>query len=486
MVINMFGWQEPFEGKRLYVAKDNSELCKIYDYIKPEDISRIKLSSRNYPTKDNLGIHIFENKIYSSNLVGLCRLKALDDSILCDESGNELLLKVVPRFNIAIVDLLNYISDDDEFDRYLAPQTISNLHHEKGIESLNQNEIFHFFKNEPPIKISGGIIDDTCIITVTVFLSLLKSLCRKPLMGKMITNNANLTAKIKGKIVIEKNIKSNTMRGRNDRFFCRYLQFTEDIPENQILKAALLKSKRFLGSYFKNLNLNGSLYSSLISFCSNSLRNVSDVQCKGSACNGLKFSGCYVYYKPVIATAKMILDDISIESNGSVSTSGYTIPYAISMEKLFEVYVRAYLKKHGIQSYKSNSTTGIQIEKFDKKIDILQEDNILSNPGKYISGSIKPDIILTNINTNTIAVYDVKYKDYRSYSREDRLQLLAYSMILSANNIGIILPTQTESMIFDARSVNTLESRNVKYHQICLGLSDCDDEIANYIKKNQT
>lgn len=49
-----------------------------------------------------------------------------------------------------------------------------------------------------------------------------------------------------------------------------------------------------------------------------------------------------------MAMAKMILDDISIESNGDVSTTGYILPYAISMEKLFEVYVRAYFKKNGM------------------------------------------------------------------------------------------------------------------------------------------
>lgn len=86
----------------------------------------------------------------------------------------------------------------------------------------------------------------------------------------------------------------------------------------------------------------------MISYCSNALRNISDIQCDGEACNGLKFSGCYIYYKPVMAMAKMVLDDISIESNGDVSTTGYILPYAISMEKLFEVYVRAYFKKNGI------------------------------------------------------------------------------------------------------------------------------------------
>lgn len=141
---------------------------------------------------------------------------------------------------------------------------------------------------------------------------------------------------------------------------------------------------------------------------------------------GLKFSGCYIYYKPVMAMAKMILDDISIESNGDVSTTGYILPYAISMEKLFEVYVRAYFKKNGIASYRSKDNTGIRLEKYDNKTDVFLEEEGLENPGKYISGSIKPDLILTDQESGETVVLDVKYKDYRNGdSRDDRLQLLA-------------------------------------------------------------
>lgn len=295
----------------------------------------------------------------------------------------------------------------------------------------------------------------------------------------------NLTGKVKGKIVIEKNIRANTMHGRNDRFYCQYLQFSEDIIENQILKAALKKSKRFVIEYFKDCGKDNNNYTSMISYCSNALRNISDIQCDGEACNGLKFSGCYIYYKPVMAMAKMILDDISIESNGDVSTTGYILPYAISMEKLFEVYVRAYFKKNGIASYRSKDNTGIRLEKYDNKTDVFLEEEGLENPGKYISGSIKPDLILTDQESGETVVLDVKYKDYRNGdSRDDRLQLLAYSMMMNANNIGIILPAQDEVEIFDARRINSMENRVVKYHQMLLGVMKDNPVIANYIKTN--
>ena len=167
------------------------------------------------------------------------------------------------------------------------------------------------------------------------------------------------------------------------------------------------------------------------------------------------------------------------------STTGYIVPYAISMEKLFEVYVRAYLKKNGIESYRSRSDTGIRLEKFDDKTDVFFEEEGLVNPGKYISGSIKPDLVLTDCESGETVVFDVKYKDYTNGdSRNDRLQLLAYSMMMNANNVGIILPAQTDVEIFDARRINSMEHRIVKYHQMLLGIMKDNPTIANYIKDN--
>ena len=251
------------------------------------------------------------------------------------------------------------------------------------------------------------------------------------------------------------------------------------------MKAALKKAKRFIIDYFGDYSKYNNNYASMISYCSNALSHISDIRCSGSACNGLKFSGCYTYYKPVIAMAKMILDDISIESNGDISTTGYIVPYAISMEKLFEVYVRAYLKKNGIDSYRSRNKMGISMEKFDIKRDVFCEEEGLANPGKYISGSIKPDLILKDKESGETVVFDVKYKDYTNGgSRNDRLQLLAYSMMMNANNIGIILPAQDDVEIFDARNINSMENRIIKYHQMLLGMMKDNSIIADYIENN--
>lgn len=479
----MNGWQEPKDGKRIYLITDNTRMDDLSECFQDGDVDRLFISYGE--SRTNLGIHFYRNHLYLSNYVGICRLKTSGGDSLYDSDGNELLLKVVPRFDVTIVELLNFIREDDEFDRYMAPQTISNRHQDKEIEEIDRNEIFYFFENEKPLKVDDKISAENSIITVTVFLTLLRLLCKRPLMGRMLKEEENLTGKVKGKIVVEKNIRTNTMRGRNDRFYCRYLHFTDNIVENQILKAALKKAKRFVVDYFKDYSKGNNNYARMISYCSNALRHISDIQCSGSSCAGLRFSGCYAYYRPVMAMAEMVLNDISIESGGKVNTTGYVVPYAISMEKLFEVYVRAYLKKHGVSSYKEKADKCIRLKKFDSKTDIFQEEKGLSNPGKYIAGSIKPDLVLMNEETGETVVFDVKYKDYRNgSSRNDRLQLLAYSMMMNADNIGIILPAYAEAEIFAARRIHSMEERTVRYHQILLDMKKDNSLVADYIKEN--
>ena len=103
----MNGWQEPKDGKRIYLITDNTRMDGFTDYIKEEDIERLYVTYSE--SRVNLGIHYYRNSLYSSNLVGISRVKSVDAETLYDAEGNELLIKVVPRFNVTVVELLNYI-----------------------------------------------------------------------------------------------------------------------------------------------------------------------------------------------------------------------------------------------------------------------------------------------------------------------------------------------------------------------------------------
>jgi 5-methylcytosine-specific restriction endonuclease McrBC regulatory subunit McrC len=479
------------ENKNFVSAKDNSP---IRDELAKKKINLDNLFLPQRGDVANLGLHKYKNQLYSSNYVGICRLKDKEGKNIKDpDDGKDMILKINPRFPLSVMELLDYIKGDDEFERYLAPQTASKKQSDQEVDSLEKNELFHFFENEPPINVNADTAKDSSIITITLFLSLLKELCRKPLMGRMIKKEENLVGKVKGKILFNKNIRANIAKGRKDRIYCQYLHFSQDIVENQFLKAALIKAKKFISQFLKNSKNIQSSYSVTISYCTKVLEHISVMNMSGRECDNLNLSGVYVYYKPVINLAKMILNEVSIDTNGKVSTTNYILPYAISMEKLFEMYIRTYLKNNGFASYKNPYSKRFQLLKYDEKWSIFEGTE--KGMGDYIGGTIKPDIVIKDSQNGEYIVFDVKYKNYlnKHYVREDRLQLLAYALMFNCSHIGLIFPPIEDGKLttFTPQVVQSLENREIKYHQLLFVLNknngivqenDLNKNIAEYIK----
>ena len=176
----------------------------------------------------------------------------------------------------------------------------------------------------------------------------------------------------------------------------------------------------------------------------------------------------------------MVLNEITLEANGSSAVTSYVVPYAISMDKLFEMYVRAYFKRAGVLSYDSQEP-GIRISQYDNKTAVLREKN--KSYANYIGGNIKPDIIIYDPDTGKYVVFDVKYKDSLSsrYARPDRMQILAYALMLGCDNVGNIFPTQdgTNNVYYKQNEINSNESRTRYYNQLEVAIdSDWKFEIA--------
>lgn len=172
-------------------------------------------------------------------------------------------------------------------------------------------------------------------------------------------------------------------------------------------------------------------------------------------------------HKPVVNAAKMVLNEITMAANGSTTITSYVIPYAISMEKLFEMHIRFYLKMAGVRSFDSHDL-GIQLLPYDDKTPVLTEGN--KDYAHYIRGHVKPDIILHNPPNGKYAVFDVKYKDSSNsrFSRSDRMQVLADGLMFDAENIGNIFPTQdgTSNIYYISNKINSNESKIRQYHQL--------------------
>lgn len=455
-------WREGSKHQWVYYAKDNSSLEGLSEKI---NLDEVMCASEGELV--NLGIKKLNGRLYAGNYVGVCRLRGISGKNIVSNDGREVILKVEPRFPMSVVEMLNALRDDDEFERYLAPQTNNSKAGLREIEDLRDNELFHFFETDDPIFLQDDIAKESSIITASVYITLLKALCSRPLMGKMVKTEQNLVGKAKGKIVFSKNIRANTLRGRDDRIYCRYLQYSEDILENRVLKAALHKAELFLNQYFGSASGEKNTFRDMIAYCRKALEHVSYTKISRLDLNKIKTTGVYIYYKPVINAAKMVLNEITLEANGGSAVTSYVVPYAISMDKLFEMYVRAYFKRAGVLSYNSKEK-GIMISQYDDKTAVLRE------PGKsqsyYIGGNVKPDIIIHDPETGKYVVFDVKYKEAinTKYARPDRMQILAYGLMFGCDNVGNIFPTHggTDNVYYRHNEINSNELRTRYYNQL--------------------
>lgn len=78
------------------------------------------------------------------------------------------------------------------------------------------------------------------------YLSLLTQLTKGGLRKGYVIREENLQSKVCGRILFQNHLKQNVFNKREDRVFCRYQEYTTDIPENRLLKKALELAKSSL------------------------------------------------------------------------------------------------------------------------------------------------------------------------------------------------------------------------------------------------
>lgn len=176
-------------------------------------------------------------------------------------------------------------------------------------------------------------------LLVLHFISLLERLVKHGLKKDYLLHEENLKAKVKGRILFGKHLKTNVFQQRSDRMYCQYQEYTDDIPENRLLKKALLFSERILDrcdslkrqSQYPDVQLRLNRLKASFSHISD---DIEPYQVQKLSSNKL-FKG----YKEAIRVAKMILRrfDYSIREAGSEQQS--TPPFWIDMARLYEMWV---------------------------------------------------------------------------------------------------------------------------------------------------
>ncbi|MBO7598846.1 MAG: TonB-dependent receptor [Bacteroidales bacterium] len=171
------------------------------------------------------------------------------------------------------------------------------------------------------------------------FITLLEKIVKRGLKRGYIIKEENLKSKIKGRIVFTQHLQQNIFQKRDDRIYCRYQEYTFDIPENRLLKKALMFSEKVLERYesIKKQSNYQDIKKRFIKLKQHFALVSDDIQV--SQIQNITANKLFVNYKSAVKVAKMILRrfDYSIQEAGKQEET--TPPFWIDMARLFELYV---------------------------------------------------------------------------------------------------------------------------------------------------
>lgn len=408
----------------------------------------------------NFGIHRYNEKLWTSGFVGVGRLYDHNQYVV-QSNGKEHIVVISSQYGMNPWQMLEIVLADDEYESYAE-------------ELRNDNKfLFRVFYDQPIVRLAQDEVSDGDLLYALSFINSCYTLCKKGLKKAMLHREENCSSKVRGKIDVKKNIRENTSRGRNDRFYCKYIDFTEDNIENRIIKATLKKCKAILDERFEV----NTASSNRIHFCMQALRHVRIAPIKSSDFSSASVSGLYMYYKPVLQQAKNIFHQkycsYTAENGQTLTKSVYIIPYMINMETLFELFTRAMFKA-------AIDGDRFGLDAYSKKWFLMRDVTCIeeTEKGIHLMPYCIPDIVVRDkTSSEVLAVIDVKYKAHDRAVRADSLQLLTYVLLTGVNKCGFVFPgaeTYLKQMRTSGTAYLPLQTptmNDLKYYELLLGNS---------------
>lgn len=216
------------------------------------------------------------------------------------------------------------------------------------MNSENEAEYFsnyyHIDFEKPEIKTKSldSVITPLLILH---YLSLLKHLVLRGLKKGYVVQEKNLQSKIRGRFLLQKHLTKNVFAKREDRAYCRFQEFTEDILENRILKKALLFSVRFINNVpsFRNQTEEFEKLKKTLSLITPAFENVSE-DVSIAQVSKINAGKIFRHYESAIKVAKQILRYFDYSIDNASEKNDFVRPFCIDMPRLYEMYVFGLLR----------------------------------------------------------------------------------------------------------------------------------------------
>lgn len=199
--------------------------------------------------------------------------------------------------------------------------------------------------NEPSIEVPEEL-NQLSPLLLLHFISLMERLVEHGIRKDYITVEENLQSKVKGHILTSKHLNRNVISHREDRAYCRFQVYTEDIPVNRLLKKALLFAQQMLLSIPTLRNKHQLIQvklNCLLACFENISENVTVAEVRAVSGNKI-----FKHYSNAVQVAKDILRRYDYSISEVTEQKHSTPPFWIDMARLFELYVYSKLhKKYG-------------------------------------------------------------------------------------------------------------------------------------------
>ena len=211
-------------------------------------------------------------------------------------------------------------------------------------------------------------------LIVVHFLSIVKEIIRGGLKKDYVCQEENLK-KVKGQIVVLRNDRMNVLRKRPDKVFCRYQEYSVDIPENRLLKKALIFVNQILQGFPKNKSRQTLEHA--LKHCLSSFAYVSD-EIEVWEIKHLKYQKLFHIYSEAIRLAQMILRRYDYSLTNIQRQDEDCPVFWLDMSLLYEHYVLGLLREaYGDKVlYQQQGNTGYP--------DFVCQDPLLVMDAKYI------------------------------------------------------------------------------------------------------
>lgn len=286
-------------------------------------------------------------------------------------------------------------------------------------DALCESENFDHLKDlvtimfdKPSVKIQQNK-DLLSIFIVTEFLNVLQHIVKKGLKKGYIAIDKNLHSKVKGHILVGRNIMHNLTKGKVTDNICRYQIYDVDTQENRILKNALFFCSDILRVYQHALDV--SVLQKKIKFIKPHFENVGS-NVSTQAIKNFKGNPVFREYNLAIEFAQLLMHrfsyDITLAGRKEISTP----PFWIDMSKLFELYVYHHLRN----VFTEKGEVQYHVNAHYQELDYLLHPKEWANP--YVID----------------AKYKPKYKQQASISIDDAREVAGYARLSKIyNELGL-------------------------------------------------